>query len=113
MDRDGKFDITLSRAQYSAIDKDGDGMISQQELKAHMEQSSQSSREPTEVKVDDDQQDVKPADALPDGWSKEKDSDGRTYYYHRATKKSQWVRPTAEDEDPPPQDSDEGEGLQI
>ena len=30
------------------------------------------------------------------GWVKTTDDSGRTYYYHKETRKSQWDRPTAE-----------------
>ncbi len=31
---------------------------------------------------------------LPDGWAAAKDAQGRTYFWHKATKKVQWDRPT-------------------
>lgn len=31
---------------------------------------------------------------LPEGWASAKAPDGRTYYYHKTTKKTQWTRPT-------------------
>lgn len=34
--------------------------------------------------------------ALPEGWAAAKDAQGRTYFWHKATKKVQWDRPTAE-----------------
>jgi hypothetical protein len=33
------------------------------------------------------------------GWVKTTDDSGRTYYYHKETRKSQWDRPTAETSD--------------
>ena len=34
--------------------------------------------------------------ALPAGWKEKVDkASGRTYYYHKASKKTQWKRPTA------------------
>jgi hypothetical protein len=35
-------------------------------------------------------------DSLLPGWVKTTDDSGRTYYYHKETRKSQWDRPTAE-----------------
>ena len=32
---------------------------------------------------------------LPEGWAAAKDAQGRTYFWHKATKKVQWDRPTA------------------
>ncbi|BDA49578.1 hypothetical protein COCOBI_14-1970 [Coccomyxa sp. Obi] len=38
-----------------------------------------------------------PADApLPEGWAAAKDGQGRTYFWHKTTKKVQWDRPTAD-----------------
>ena len=34
--------------------------------------------------------------ALPEGWSSTKDAQGRTYFWHKTTKKVQWDRPTAD-----------------
>ncbi len=33
---------------------------------------------------------------LPEGWASAVDPQGRTYYWHKRTLKSQWERPTAE-----------------
>ncbi|CAK0783447.1 hypothetical protein CVIRNUC_006646 [Coccomyxa viridis] len=32
---------------------------------------------------------------LPEGWAATKDAQGRTYFWHKTTKKVQWDRPTA------------------
>ena len=37
---------------------------------------------------------------LPEGWRATKAPDGRFYYYHKATKKTQWTRPKPGDEPP-------------
>ena len=34
--------------------------------------------------------------ALPEGWASTKDAQGRTYFWHKTTKKVQWDRPTAD-----------------
>lgn len=34
---------------------------------------------------------------LPPGWAAAKDAQGKTYYWHRETKKTQWNKPTLED----------------
>ncbi len=36
------------------------------------------------------------ADALPEGWAAAQDGQGRTYYWHKRTQKTQWDRPTAD-----------------
>ncbi len=33
---------------------------------------------------------------LPEGWASTVDPQGRTYYWHKRTQKTQWERPTAE-----------------
>lgn len=49
---------------------------------------------------------------LPPDWKSAKDDQGRTYYYHRVTRQTQWARPTAAEGTPaemeldtPPSDS--------
>ncbi len=38
-----------------------------------------------------------PVDApLPEGWAAAKDGQGRTYFWHKTTKKVQWDRPNAD-----------------
>jgi hypothetical protein len=39
---------------------------------------------------------------LAPGWAAAKDSEGKTYYWHRETKKVQWNKPTLESAEPPP-----------
>jgi hypothetical protein len=39
---------------------------------------------------------AEPPDAnLPDGWAMAKDPSGKPYYWHKATQKTQWDKPTA------------------
>ena len=35
------------------------------------------------------------AEPLPEGWSEANTAEGKTYFYHKATKKTQWTRPNA------------------
>lgn len=37
-----------------------------------------------------------PPEVLPEGWAATKDGSGKTYYWHRVTKKTQWTKPTAD-----------------
>lgn len=39
---------------------------------------------------------VPPPEILPEGWAATKDGSGKTYYWHRVTKKTQWTKPTAD-----------------
>lgn len=37
----------------------------------------------------------RPEEGLPDGWAVAYDPNGKPYYWHKATQKTQWDRPTA------------------
>eukprot|EP01116_Phalansterium_solitarium_P018410 TRINITY_DN4860_c0_g1_i1.p1 TRINITY_DN4860_c0_g1~~TRINITY_DN4860_c0_g1_i1.p1 ORF type:complete len:1029 (+),score=404.91 TRINITY_DN4860_c0_g1_i1:138-3224(+) len=76
---------------YSRFQRSYDpAVLAQQQLQQQQSEAVAATPPATPAAVSDES-------PLPEGWKEAKAPDGRTYYYQKATKKTQWKRPTAAD----------------
>lgn len=64
-----------------------------------VKRAAEASQHATQVAAQPTQQPAaaagRPEEGLPDGWAVAYDPNGKPYYWHKATQKTQWDRPTA------------------
>eukprot|EP01024_Parvocaulis_polyphysoides_P067885 TRINITY_DN8196_c1_g3_i1.p1 TRINITY_DN8196_c1_g3~~TRINITY_DN8196_c1_g3_i1.p1 ORF type:complete len:334 (+),score=32.07 TRINITY_DN8196_c1_g3_i1:149-1150(+) len=87
MDPTGQLQMQQQFQQFAGVPQQQQGQF--QYVQQQPGQQQQVQQPPQQIL-----QQPPPAEALPEGWAEARDPQGRVYYWHRKTHKTQWDKPT-------------------
>eukprot|EP01023_Acetabularia_acetabulum_P008398 TRINITY_DN1363_c0_g1_i11.p2 TRINITY_DN1363_c0_g1~~TRINITY_DN1363_c0_g1_i11.p2 ORF type:complete len:263 (-),score=50.42 TRINITY_DN1363_c0_g1_i11:356-1144(-) len=79
--------------QFVGVAQQNFGQVPSEQVQFQYVQQ-QPGQQPAQVQQPPQVQQQPPTDALPKAWAQAKDPQGRVYYWHRKTHKTQWEKPT-------------------